>query len=253
MEPGLFYTGARIWTQVLKLALGTLYQLSNLPRPLILPNPRAKSTPMRTDCCKNLFSIDKKHVLPTSFWESWQMTNSVERTKLSCPQQQLLNQPWFPISQYFMTSLPSHVDLPSPPGVSPQAECLAWASQGKLLDFSDRAALVSSGVGFSDWVLCSSAIHLQVIIQYLECLQCWSKCWGVKTVCWTLLTRQALCEHCHSPYVLISLSYCHQIPNKKQLKVEEIYFDSWFRRLQPITAQKVKWWEWLETTTSHMD
>lgn len=123
MESGLFYTSARIWTQVLKLALGTLYQLSNLPSPLTLPDPRAKSTPMKIDCCKSLFSIYKKPVLPTFFWEPWQMTNPVECTKLSCPQQQHLNQTWFPISQYFMISLPSHVDpLPSPPGVSSQAE-----------------------------------------------------------------------------------------------------------------------------------
>lgn len=78
------------------------------------------------------------------------MTNPVERTELSCSQQQHLNQTGFPISQYFMISLPSSADLPSPPWASPQAERLAWASQGKLPDFSDRAALVSSSVGFSE-------------------------------------------------------------------------------------------------------
>lgn len=72
MGLGLLYTHARVRTQVLILALETLYQLSNLPSPLIsvLEEPGVKPTPVRPGFRKNLFSLYKKHVPPTVFWES---------------------------------------------------------------------------------------------------------------------------------------------------------------------------------------
>ena len=49
--------------------------------------PGARSMPVKINLHKNFFSVYKKHVPTTFFWEFWQITNSVKLKRISWLQQ----------------------------------------------------------------------------------------------------------------------------------------------------------------------
>lgn len=101
--------------------------------------PGARSMPVKINLHKNFFSVYKKHVPATFFWEFWQITNSVKLTKISWLQQKYPNHTWFPINQHFMILEPSRKSIYS----LSSGRIHSHTSQGKSLSFSDRECIVS--------------------------------------------------------------------------------------------------------------